>query len=250
MKRKTRTRIAYIGVVLGTVAAAFLCVLISRLLLDGEKRSLYNKPSYESMTIDSVSSIGAPLSLKTRLDLYGLCETEGEQRLPLPEELTESSARKIILTLWESTITELSGTDSLLVTGDSLSSLLSGVSVSAVLRDFTNEESGSRMSFWCVQAWFDSVSGETLCLSSLLDSRTGEPFYTAGAFFSAVNENTRHSGLVAQAQALGYSLNSAQGAVTEDSGESYTVTLSLGDGLYLLKTGYPGSQYTIELKAD
>ena len=78
--RVTRTRIVYIALTVGTVAAAFLLVLLNRLIFRLTESALYDDIEYEVVSIISADSIGAPLSLETRVGLFRQCEREGAER--------------------------------------------------------------------------------------------------------------------------------------------------------------------------
>ena len=92
MTRKDKTTLLYVCICVGTAAAAFLCVLVSNLLLKAEERRLYDRPAFEPFTLESNTVVGAPLSLATRVELFNASGTEGRQRNPLPDELTEAEA--------------------------------------------------------------------------------------------------------------------------------------------------------------
>ena len=90
--RVTRTRIVYIALTAGTVLVAFLLVLLNRGIFRLSERALYDDPKYEVVSIISANSIGAPLSLKTRVALYLGCERQGEERAVMPGELDAEAA--------------------------------------------------------------------------------------------------------------------------------------------------------------
>ena len=71
--RVTRTRIVYIALTVGTVAAAFLLVLLNRLIFRLAESGLYDNIEYEVVSIISADSIGAPLSLETRIAKRSSC---------------------------------------------------------------------------------------------------------------------------------------------------------------------------------
>ena len=70
--------LAVIGVLL--IAAAFLFVLLNQWIFRLSEQSLYDHTEYEAINIISASSIGAPLSTETRVDLFRRCEREGSTR--------------------------------------------------------------------------------------------------------------------------------------------------------------------------
>ena len=107
MTRKDKTTLLYVLLCVGTAAAAFLCVLVSNLLLKAEERRLYDRPGYESFTLESGIAVGAPLSLSTRVELFNAAGTEGRQRNPLPDELTEGEANADLLSAWSQLMSDM-----------------------------------------------------------------------------------------------------------------------------------------------
>ena len=85
LTRKDKTTLLYVLICVGTAAAAFLCVLVSSLLLKAEERRLYDRPAYEPFTLETGTAVGAPLSLSTRIELFNAVGTEGRQRNPRPD---------------------------------------------------------------------------------------------------------------------------------------------------------------------
>ena len=53
LTRKDKTTLLYVLICVGTAAAAFLCVLVSSLLLKAEERRLYDRPAYEPFTLET-----------------------------------------------------------------------------------------------------------------------------------------------------------------------------------------------------
>lgn len=241
--RREKIQNVYLGIGLGTVGAALLCVGLSWILLGARRSSFFNNPGYRPLQVEQESTLGAPLSLATRLDLFAQCEIEGPKRLPLPEELSKKEILQKTRELWEQHLGELVD----LSGQDALNKIVSASKASAVLRDFYNESTGARLSLWCTQVWYDTGS-VTLCLSLQLDSRTGEPLYLSAAFYSSKGDAPT-AGMEIFAKALGYELTeemlSQLSTATTETG--YTATLPLGDGLKLEKTCENGVQYTLRV---
>ena len=107
LTRRNKTTLLYVLIGVGTAAAAFLCVLISSLLLRAEERGLYDRPGYEPFTLESGIAVGAPLSLSTRVELFNAGETEGPQLYPLPDELTEAEANALVKTAFSTLFTDM-----------------------------------------------------------------------------------------------------------------------------------------------
>ena len=243
LTRKNKTTLLYALLCAGTAAAAFLCVLISSLLLKAEENRLYDRPAYEPFTLESGTAVGAPLSLATRIELFNAVGTEGRQRNPLPDELTESEANANLLTAWNQLFADMmtqAGSD------PELSAAVAGsgdVRTSVSLRDYLTDD-GSRYSLWCAQAWMDLNSGDTFSLTVYLDSRTGQPLMSSAVLYP---QNAPLLGLADMAMRLGLGcdLNAAR-IEPEDSGQK--VTLPLEGGFSLVKTiSADGSRFTIRV---
>ena len=173
--RDSRTRLAYIGLSFGTVALAYLLVLINMGVFRLAERNLYDKEQYEATSIISAGRIGEPLSRAVRVDLYRTCTIEGKERATLPEERTEEQARQQIRSLWEQTLSAYAD-NGYLRTGESVDRILSNSKYTAKLRDFYNEETGAKLAVWGTQAYFTASGGLVYCLSAELDSRTSLSF--------------------------------------------------------------------------
>ena len=104
MNRVTRTRVVYILLTAGTVAAAFLFVLLNQWIFRLSEQSLYDHTEYEAINIISASSIGAPLSTETRVDLFRRCEREGSTRAVMPGELNAVAIQERLELLWSDTL--------------------------------------------------------------------------------------------------------------------------------------------------
>lgn len=241
--RRERVIHVYAGIGLGTVLAALLCVGINRILLGVRRNGFFNAPGYRPLVMEEQETLGAPLSLKTRLDLFAQCEIEGPERLPLPEELSKNDILLLTRELWEQYLEEMvTGSD-----GEALNRIVSESRASAVLRDFYNETTGARLSLWCTQVWYETES-VTRCLSLELDSRTGEPLYLCAAFYGD-GDGAAAMGMVPYARALGYELTDEMlaGISVTSTDTGYVATLPLGDGVCIEKNSQTGTQYTLRV---
>lgn len=238
--RRERVIHMYLGIGLGTVAAALLCVGISWILLGLRRSSFFNRPGYRTLEVERQETLGTPLSLSTRLDLFAQCEIEGPERLPLPEELSKKDVLLKTRELWEQYLGEL-------YPEEDLSKIVAASKATALLRDFYNESTGARLSLWCAQVWYDTGT-VTQCLSLQLDSRTGEPLYLSAAFFSAEADDPA-AGVSLFAKALGYELGEREldAMEVETNEQGYTAILPLGDGLMIEKVCQKGLQYTLRI---
>ena len=243
LTRKDKTTLLYVLICVGTAAAAFLCVLVSSLLLKAEERRLYDRPAYEPFTLETGTAVGAPLSLSTRIELFNAVGTEGRQRNPLPDELTESEANAAVLSAWNQLFTDMmtqAGSDPELTAaiGDG-----SGVRTSASLRDYLTDD-GSRYSLWCGQAWLDLTTGDAFSLTLYLDSRTGQPLMESAVLYP---QDAPRLGLNDMALRLGLSCD-LSALTMEPDGDGQKVTVPLSGGFALVKTISPdGGRFTIRV---
>ena len=243
LTRKDKTTLLYVLICVGTAAAAFLCVLVSSLLLKAEERRLYDRPAYEPFTLETGTAVGAPLSLSTRIELFNAVGTEGRQRNPLPDELTESEANAAVLSAWTHLFTDMmtqAGSDPELTAaiGDG-----SGVRTSASLRDYLTDD-GSRYSLWCGQAWLDLTTGDAFSLTLYLDSRTGQPLMESAVLYP---QDAPRLGLNDMALRLGLSCD-LSALTMEPDGDGQKVTVPLSGGFALVKTISPdGGRFTIRV---
>ena len=244
LTRKDKTTLLYVLICVGTAAGAFLCVLVSSLLLKGEERRLYDKPGYEPFTLESGIAVGAPLSLSTRVALFNAGETEGPQRYPLPDELTESEANALVCSAWDRLFADMmpaAGQDPELQAAVSASA--QEVRTGATLRDYLTAD-GSRYSLWCAQAWMDLSSGDAFSLTVYLDSRTGQPLMESAVLYPQ-DAPLLGLGDMAARLGLGYDLDAA---TTEPDGTGTKLTLPLDSGFALVKTiSTDGSRFTIRV---
>ena len=243
LTRRNKTTLLYVALCVGTAAAAFLCVLVSSLLLKAEERRLYDRPAFEPFTLETGTAVGAPLSLSTRIELFNAVGTEGRQRNPLPDELTESEANAAVLSAWNQLFTDMmtqAGSDPELTAaiGDG-----SGVRTSASLRDYLTDD-GSRYSLWCGQAWLDLTTGDAFSLTLYLDSRTGQPLMESAVLYP---QDAPRLGLNDMALRLGLSCDLSALAIEPD-GDGQKVTVPLSGGFALVKTISPdGGRFTIRV---
>ena len=243
LTRKDKTTLLYVLICVGTAAAAFLCVLVSSLLLKAEERRLYDRPAYEPFTLETGTAVGAPLSLSTRIELFNAVGTEGRQRNPLPDELTESEANAAVLSAWNQLFTDMmtqAGSDPELTAaiGDG-----SGVRTSASLRDYLTDD-GSRYSLWCGQAWLDLTTGDAFSLTLYLDSRTGQPLMESAVLYP---QDAPRLGLNDMALRLGLSCD-LSALTIEPDGDGQKVTVPLSGVFALVKTISPdGGRFTIRV---
>ena len=244
LTRRNKTTLLYALIGVGTAAAAFLCVLISSLLLKEEERSLYDRPGYEPFTLESGIAVGAPLSLSTRVELFNAGETEGPQRYPLPDELTEAEANALVKAAFSTLFTDMltaAGRDAELTAAIEASS--QEVRTGSTLRDYLTAD-GSRYSLWCAQAWMDLSSGDAFSLTMYLDSRTGQPLMESAVLYP---QDAPLLGLADMAARLGFSF-APDAAITEPDGNGTKVSVPLGDSFVLVKTiSADSSRFTIRV---
>ena len=247
LTRKDKTTLLYVLVCVGTAAAAFLCVLISSLLLKAEERQLYDSPAYEPFTLETGTTVGAPLSLATRIELFNAAGTEGRQRNPLPDELTEAEANAAVLSAWNQLFTDMmtqAGSDPELAAA--VGTTGGDVRTSASLRDYLTDD-GSRYALWCAQAWMDLSSGDAFSLTMYLDSRTGQPLMESAVLYP---QDAPRLGLADMAARLGLACD-LSAITTEPDGDGLKVTAPLSGGFALIKTiSSSGSRFTIRVVAQ
>ena len=242
--RETRTRIAYIALTAGTVLIAFLLVLLNRWIFGLSEKALYDDPQYEAVSIISANGIGAPLSFETRVALYLGCDRQGSERAVMPGEIAETEITERIKTLWGDTL-RTHAPSGKLASGESAESVLKKSRCTLTLRDFYNDETGAKLSFWCAQAYYSAENGQTYCLSVQFDSRTGEAYSMNCALFDSVQSEQANSAIALFLSANGYADSLAEQATLTPSLKGYTGTLTLPDGLKLSITYNTGEQYEI-----
>ena len=242
--RVTRTRIVYVALTVGTVIAAFLLVLLNRLIFRLTESGLYDNIKYEAVSIISADSIGAPLSLETRIGLFRQCEREGAERAVMPGELSQSAILDKLKSLWEETLTLHAGGDKL-YSGESLRTVLKKSRYTATLRDFYQEETGAKLALWCAQAYYTADSGQVYCVSAQFDSRTGEVFSETCALFKNVRADRLKQILIPFLIENGYSDTIADRFDPIATEHGFSGTLTLPDGLTVSVTVTIGEQYEI-----
>ena len=245
LTRKDKTTLLYVLICVGTAAAAFLCVLISSLLLKAEERRLYDRPAFEPFTLESGTAVGAPLSLSTRVALFEASQREGAQRYPLPDELTEAEASAVARSAFTALFNDMmaaAGRNPELQAAVEASS--QEVLTVSTLRDYLTDD-GSRYSLWCAQAWMDLRSGSAFSLTLYLDSRTGQPLMASAVLFP---QDAPTLGLADMATRLGLSYDLAAITSEADDAGGRRLTLPLDHGFVLVKTvSSDGSRFTIRL---
>lgn len=244
LTRKDKTTLLYVLICVGTAAAAFLCVLVSSLLLKAEERRLYDRPDFETFTLESGTAVGAPLSLATRVELFAAAKTEGAQRYPLPDELTEGEANAVVRTSFEVLLSDMMAAAG---QNPELSAAVQSsgeIRTLSTLRDYLTDD-GSRYSLWCAQAWIDLSSGDAFSLTLYLDSRTGQPLMASAVLYP---QDAPTLGLEDMASRLGLAYDLSALVTEMDGTGTKTLTLPLSGGFALLKTVSPdGSRFTIRL---
>ena len=241
--RVTRTRIVYLLLTAGTVAAAFLFVLLNLGVFRLLEKNLYNKTKYEAVSIISASSIGAPLSTETRVDLFRRCEREGSERAVMPGELNAVSIRERLESLWTDTLNSHASGGKLL-TGESVAGVLHKTRYELTLRDFYDDATGAKLALWCAQAYCTADSGKVFCLSVQFDSRTGEVFSENCALFENLDAQDVGAALIPFLQANGYSETLSLGFAPNETEYGFTGMLTLPDGLVI------GMRYETGVQAE
>ena len=242
--RVTRTRIAYIALIAGTVLIAFLLVLLNRGIFRLTEKALYDDPKYEAVSIISANGIGAPLPLETRVSLFLNCERQGEERAVMPGELSETEITEKMKELWSDTLAAhaVSGK---LAAGESTDAVLKKSRYTATLRDFYHDETGAKLALWCVQAYYNADSGQVYCLSVQFDSRTGEAYSLNCALFDSVHADRTEDAIKPFLAANGYADTLAEQAALTPTAKGCTGTLTLPDGLKLEIRCSDSEQYEI-----
>ncbi len=244
LTRRNKTTLLYVVLCVGTAAAAFLCVLVSSLLLKAEERRLYDRPAFEPFTLETGTAVGAPLSLSTRIQLFNAAGTEGRQRNPLPDELTENEANAAVLSAWNQLFMAMmtqAGSDPELAAAVGANG--GDVRTAASLRDYLPDD-GSRYSLWCAQAWMDLTTGDAFSLTVYLDSRTGQPLMESAVLYP---QDAPRLGLNDMAVRLGLSCD-LSALIVEPDGNGQKVTAPLSGGFVLIKTiSADGGRFTIRV---
>ena len=242
--RVTRTRIVYIALTAGTVLVAFLLVLLNRGIFRLSERALYDDPKYEVVSIISANSIGAPLSLKTRVALYLGCERQGEERAVMPGELDAEAITEKLRDLWKDTLA-FHAENGKLITGQTTETVLRKSRYTVTLRDFYNDETGAKLALWCGQAYYTTESGRIFCLSVQFDSRVGDVYSMTCALFGNVRGELAPSAFEPLLRANGYAESLSGQAILTPTAKGFSGTLTLPDGLRLTLFYDVNEQYTI-----
>lgn len=246
VSRVTWTRIAYIGLTVGTVAAAFLMVLLNLGIFRLTEKRLYNRQSYTAVNIISAESIGKPLSRSSRVGIYHRCERLGEPRALLPDERTEAEVSAYLSVLYSDCL-DCYASAGTLVGGDRLSELLHNTRYEITLRDFYNEDTGAKLGLWCAQGFAEVRSGETYSVSVQLDSRTLDLYSLQMAFFSDLSDAGTDRLRELLLGELGYD-PSACPLLSESATTTGTLsTYRLPDGLRLEQNVQTGTQVRFTL---
>lgn len=244
--RASRTRIVYVALTVGTVAVAFLFVLLNRLIFGLIESGLYDDTEYEAVSIISANSIGAPLSRTTRVELFEQCEREGAERAVMPGEVGQSEILDRLKALWNETLA-VHVTGDKLVSGESLSGVLRKSHYTATLRDFYHEETGTKLALWCAQAYYTADNGNVYCLSVQYDSRTGDVFSETCALFNNLRPEDVRDVICPFLVQNGYAESLADDMELISTERGYAGSLRLSDGLAIVLTFTVGEQYEITL---
>ncbi len=243
LTRKDKTTLLYVLICVGTAAAAFLCVLVSSLLLKAEERRLYDRPDSEPFTLESGVAVGAPLSLATRIELFSAGKTESAQRYPMPDELTEAEANAAVRSAFDKLLSDMLDAAGQSAELKAAMDAASDIRTLAVLRDHLTDD-GSRYPLWCAQAWLDLATGETFSLTVYLDSRTGQPLMASAVLYP---QDAPELGLADMAARLGLGSDFSR-LTAEPDGAGQKLTLPLSGGFALTKTiTADGSRFTIRV---
>ncbi len=242
--RVTRTRIVYIALTAGTVAAALLLVLLNRWIFRLTEAGLYDDPKYEAVSIISADSIGEPLPLPTRVSLYLQCERQGDERAVMPDEADADAITEELIKLWTDTL-HLHAPDGRLASGESVDAVLRKSRYTVTLRDFYSDKSGAKLALWCAQAYYTASGGRTYCLSVLFDSRTCEAYFLSCALYENVRTDRRTDTLKPFLITNGYDETLAGQAEITPTERGFFGTLTLPDGLSVSIVYAEGEQYEI-----
>ena len=246
--RETKKRITYIGVGFAMLCLSFLCVYLSHLLFTAEQGRLFDRDTYIAVNIPSAEHLEQTLSLATRVDLFSQTKAVGASREASPGEISSERAIEIAAEMWDSMLDEHAhNVGNVMYSGDNPAALTEQRRSQIMLRDFYNEETGARLSLWCAQLYAISAKGETYTLSTMLDSRTGEPYYVSFSLFDNVNSNSIYSGINGMCEALGYHNVALANATTRPFEGGITITIPLDEFVMLQKHCYYDSEYAIEL---
>lgn len=240
-ERTEQTRYAYIALTVGTVVVALLMVLINRGIFALSERNLFDRETYETVEISASGSIAEPLSRKTRVDLYRTCTLEGIERAPLPEEMLAENAIAASRELWTKTL-NLYAVNGTLRTGESVERVLNGSKYTAKLRDFFNEENGTKLAIWSTQSYYKARDGRVYCLSLEMDSRTLQPYSMTVALFENIDGSDPVTDFYPFLEAIGEPKQAADSAIVTPVKNGSETVLTLTDGTSLTRHTEPNVQ--------
>lgn len=232
VSRVTWTRIAYIGLTVGTVAIAFLLVLLNLGIFRLAENRLYDRQSYTAVNIISAESIGSPLSRSSRVGVYHRCELLGETRALMPDEWTKQEVSAYLSALYADCL-DCYAKAGALKSGTSISDLQRNTRYELTLRDFYHEQTGAKLGVWCVQGFADAANGELYSVSVQLDSRTCDIYSLQVAFFSDMSEEGNARLLELLLFELGYHPSECPQITTTATADGSILTYRLPDGLHL-----------------
>lgn len=246
-ERSQQTRYVYIALTVGTVMVALLMVLLNRGIFALSERNLFDRETYETVEISASGSIAEPLSRKIRVGLYGTCTLEGVERAPLPEEMLAENAIASSKEIWSKTL-ELHAVNGTLRTGESVERVLNGSKYTAKLRDFFNEENGTKLAIWSTQSYYKAKDGRVYCLSLEMDSRTMEPYSMTVALFENIDGSDPVTDFYPFLEAIGESKQVADSAIITPVKSGSETVLSLTDGTSLTRYTEPNIQIYLKVK--
>lgn|GEM_PF-1478065 len=245
--RTARSKAAYVALSAGTVIVAFLLVLLNVGIFAIAENRLFGKEAYENITIATAGGITDPLSRPVRVDLYRSCTVEGPERATLPEERSRSDATAQVETLWKQTLENLADEKGTLKTGEKIDRILRDSKYTARLRDFYNEDSGTKIAVWGAQAYYNAAGGRVYCLSAELDTRTQDVYSLTVALFDNIDGSDAVSDFLPMLSALGEATSVAETAIVNPTEYGSQTTLTLSDGIRLYRHTYIGSQIYLTL---
>ena len=247
--RLLRTRLAYVLLSIGTVAVAYLLVLVNLGVFRLFENGLFGTPSYETVTIASAGAIADPLPRTVRVELYRNCTRQGDDRAPLPEERTKADVLASVRALWEQTIRLYADANGgALKTGESYDRILRGSKYTAHLRDFYNEADDAKIAIWSAQAYYTASNGRVYCLSAEFDSRMTDVYSLTVALFDSIDGSDPAMDFYPMLDLLGEPRSRAQSGVSSQTGDTRVTRLPLSDELSILRRTEPGVQFYLTLE--
>lgn len=247
--RTAKTRIVYIGLVVGTVAIAYLLVLLNFAVFRLTEKRLFSNEKYIATSIISAESIGAPLSRSTRAALYARCQSEGESRNILPDEHTEDEVRARLESFYTDCLS-IHSKAGMLSDSDRLSDLSDATRYRVTLRDYYDMQTGAKLGIYSAQAYVESSSGVTYCVSMEFDSRTLDPYSVTVAFFDNITEERTEQTRMLLLQTLGYSAIDCPEVHRSEQSNGSTAVFRLPDGLNLNERVEAETQIVFTLIAE